>query len=79
MTRPMKTVSFKLPEDIDKALTELARLRKSSRSALVREALAAFEIERERSVTVAAGRLVGSLDGPADLSSNPRHMDGYGK
>ena len=79
MSRPMKTVSFKLSEELDKALTDLARLRKSSRSALVREALAAFEIERERSVTVAAGRLVGSIEGTADLSSNPRHMDGYGK
>ena len=79
MTGPMKTVSFKLPEEVNKALTDLARLRKSSRSALVREALAAFEIGRERSVTAAAGRLVGSLEGPGDLSSNPRHMDGYGK
>jgi predicted transcriptional regulator len=79
MTRPLKTVSFKLSEELDEALTDLARLRKSSRSALVREALAAFEIGRERSVTAAAGRLVGSLEGPADLSSNPRHMRGYGK
>ena len=79
MSRPMKTVSFKLSEELDKALTDLARLRKSSRSSLVREALAAFNVERERSVTVAAGRLVGSLDGPADLSSNPRHMVGFGK
>jgi hypothetical protein len=75
----MKTVSFKLPEDIDKSLTELARLRKSSRSAVVREALAAFEATPARSVTGAAGPLVGSLDGPADLSTNPKHMTGYGK
>lgn len=75
----MKTVSFKLPDDIDKALTELARLRKSSRSAVVREALAAFDVSRERSVTAAAGSLVGSLEGPGDLSTNPKHMTGYGK
>lgn len=79
MTRPMKTVSFKLPEEVNKALTDLARLRKSSRSALVREALAAFELGGERSVTAAAGRLVGSLEGPVDLSTNSRHMIGYGK
>ena len=79
MARPMKTVSFKLTDELDKLLTDLARLRKSSRSALVREALAAFEIERKNSVTAAAGSLVGSLDGPAELSSNPRHMGGYGK
>ena len=79
MARPMKTVSFKLPEDLDKALTDLARLRKSSRSALVREALAAFETGPARSVTSEAGRLVGSLEGPGDLSTNPRHMIGFGK
>ena len=79
MPRPMKTVSFKLTPELDKSLTDLARLRKSSRSAVVREALAAFEIGPARSVTAAAGRLVGSLEGPGDLSSNPRHMGGYGK
>lgn len=79
MARRMKTVSFKLSEDLDKALTDLARLRKSSRSAVVREALAAFEIGPKRSVTSAAGRLVGSLEGPGDLSTNPRYMDGFGE
>ena len=78
MASPMRTVSFKLSKQLDDALSELARRRKSSRSALVREALHAMATGTH-SVTQAAGQLVGSLDGPADLSTDPAHMAGYGK
>ena len=79
MARPMRTVSFKLPEQLDDALTDLARRRKSSRSALVREALEAVASRGRHSVTAVVDELIGALDGPADLSSNPKHMAGYGK
>jgi Arc/MetJ-type ribon-helix-helix transcriptional regulator len=79
MTNPMRTVSFKLSEQLDDALSDLARRRKSSRSALVREALQALATGRRRSVTVVVDELVGSLDGPTDLSTNPKHMSEYGK
>jgi Arc/MetJ-type ribon-helix-helix transcriptional regulator len=79
MTNPMRTVSFKLSEQLDDALSDLARRRKSSRSALVREALEALATGRRRSVTAIVDELVGSLDGPTDLSTNPKHMTGYGK
>jgi predicted transcriptional regulator len=75
----MRTVSFKLPESLDDELTELARARRSSRSAIVREALQSFAKARRRSVTAEAGGLVGSVDGPPDLASDPKHMAGYGK
>ena len=79
MANPMRTVSFKLPERLDDALNDLARRRKSSRSALVREALETLAKGTHRSVTSVVNELVGSLDGPADLSTNPKHMDEYGK
>lgn len=79
MGGPMRTVSFKLPRRLDDALDELARRRKSSRSALVREALETLSKGKQRSVTAAVETLVGFLDGPVDLSTNPRHMAGYGK
>ncbi|MSR06049.1 MAG: ribbon-helix-helix protein, CopG family [Gemmatimonadetes bacterium] len=79
MTGPMRTVSFKLSEQLDDALSDLARRRKSSRSALVREALEALATGQRRSVTAVIAKLVGSLEGPADLSTSPRHMTGYGK
>jgi metal-responsive CopG/Arc/MetJ family transcriptional regulator len=78
MAHPMRTVSFKLSTQLDDALSELARRRKSSRSALVREALQAMATDTH-SVTAVAGPLVGCLDGPADLSTSPAHMAGYGK
>lgn len=79
MANPMRTVSFKLPEQLDDALSDLARRRNSSRSALVREALEALAAGERRSVTTIVDELVGPLDGPVDLSTNPRHMSGYGK
>ena len=79
MVNPMRTVSFKLPEQLDDALSDLARRRKSSRSALVREALEGLASGGRRSVTATVDALLGPLDGPTDLSTNPRHMVGYGK
>ncbi len=79
MANPMRTVSFKLPEHLDDALSDLARRRKSSRSALVREALEGLATGGRRSVTAAVDALVGPLDGPTDLSTNPKHLAGYGK
>jgi predicted transcriptional regulator len=75
----MRTVSFKLPEELDDALNELARQRRASRSELVREALEAFAKGTRQSVTALAGSLVGCVEGPKDLSTNPTHMAGYGK
>jgi metal-responsive CopG/Arc/MetJ family transcriptional regulator len=79
MPGPMRTVSFKLPEALDDALDDLARRRKSTRSALVREALEGLAKGPRRSVTSAADELVGTLEGPPDLSTNPKHMTGYGR
>jgi hypothetical protein len=79
MAGPMKTVSFKLPEQLDNVLTELAKRRKASRSALVREALEALAKGRRRSVTSCVDELSLDVDGPADLATNPKYMAGYGK
>lgn len=79
MTTPMRTVSFKLPRELDDALNELARSRGASRSALVREALESLAKGERRSVTSVAGTLVGSVEGPTDLATNRKHMSGYGK
>jgi predicted transcriptional regulator len=81
----MRVVSIKLPEALDKQLTELARHRNVSRSAVLREALESFargsrgSRASPGSVTQAAGDLVGSLQGPRDLASHSKHMAGYGE
>jgi predicted transcriptional regulator len=75
----MRVVSIKLPEALDEQLTELARRRNASRSAILREALEAFARGSRRSVTQAAGDLVGSVNGPTDLATSSKHMAGYGE
>lgn len=75
----MRVVSIKLPEDLDKELTEIAQRRHATRSAILREALETFARRPRRSVTAAAGALVGSLHGPRDLSTSDKHMSGYGE
>jgi Arc/MetJ-type ribon-helix-helix transcriptional regulator len=72
----MRIVSVKLPEDLVRELTRIARQRRASRSAVLREALETFAQSSQRSVTAAAGDLVGSLRGPRDLSTNPKHLPG---
>jgi predicted transcriptional regulator len=79
MANPMRTVSFKLPEQLDDALSDLARRRGASRSALVREALEVFARVERRSVTAAVDQFLTPVEGPLDLSTNPKHMTGYGR
>lgn len=76
---PMRTVSFKLPRELDEALSELAARRNASRSALVREALIAFAASDVTSVTSLVDKVLGSQPGPADLSSNKKYMRDYGE
>ncbi|UBF30512.1 DUF2281 domain-containing protein (plasmid) [Kovacikia minuta CCNUW1] len=35
-------------------------------------------LEREVSVLEAAGDLIGAVEGPGDLSTNPKYMEGFG-
>ncbi len=79
MTTPMRTVSIKLPEALDDAVTELAARQQMNRSAVVREALVAYTAQRQRSVTALVDEIAGTFDGPADLSTNPKRMAGYGR
>jgi predicted transcriptional regulator len=75
----MRNVSFKLPEQLDETLTKMARARKATRSSVLREAIEALAKGKRRSVTALADDVVSPLEGPSDLSLNPKHMAGYGK
>jgi len=79
----MKTVSIKLPPRLDARLAAAVARRRTTRSRLVREILerhlAASELAPE-SALARAGDLVGSVKRkPRDLSSNPKHLRGYGR
>lgn len=80
----MPTISVKLPVRLESHLRRAVVRRRSSRSALVREALEAHLANEsahasEESCLALASDLAGSLAGPSDLSSNPRRRRGYGR
>ena len=79
----MKTLSLKLPESLIVKLDSTAKKRGESRSALIREAIETFISEadyiKKGTCLDLAKDLVGSLKGPVDLSSNKKHMLGYGR
>lgn len=77
----MKTISLKLPPELEARLTRAARAKGVSKSRLIREALEAHLAngKRRQSCLDLAGDLVGSLSGPKDLSTNPKYMKGFGE
>jgi metal-responsive CopG/Arc/MetJ family transcriptional regulator len=76
----MKTLSLKLPLSLSVKLERAAKKRGQSKSAVVRAALEQFlKGERPLSALELAGDLVGCCEGPADLSTNPKYLEGYGK
>ena len=77
----MSSMSLKIPEELLTRLSTAATRRGMSRSAVVREALETYLGAGGRGNGSAADRardLIGSLEGPPDLSYNPEHMRGFG-
>lgn len=79
----MKTISLKLPDPLHAKLERLAKSRKRTKSDVVREALEQMlngsTAAKPLSVLDLAGDLAGCLEGPGDLSTNPKYMEGYGR
>lgn len=79
----MKTLTVKVPETLDLKLAAVAAKRGESKSNLIRTAinsiLKANETVTPNSCLDMAIDLVGSLEGPSDLSCNKKHLKGYGK
>ena len=67
----MKTISLKLPDDVDARLEARAKAIGKSKSALTREALAKY-LDGTGGSEVRA-------KGPGDLASNNKHLRGYGR
>ena len=79
----MKTLSLKLPEELDIRVGAMAKQRGSSKSEVVRSALEAYLASEAPTFTGSAldlaGNLVGALEGPVDLSYHQNYMRGYGE
>ena len=84
LPQPMITLTVKIPPSLDAALAQASVREHMSKSELVRRAVTAYLGRAgQRATPVSAldqaGDLVGCFaGGPADLSSNPRHLDGFG-
>lgn len=76
----MPTLSIRLTPQESARVSRVARKRKVSRSQVVREALARLEEPGPRSLLHDWADAVGIIKGgPRDLSTNPRHMKGFGR
>lgn len=79
----MTPVSLKMPRRLVVEVSEAARRRGVSRSALIREALEAFlseeRVTQPESALSLALDFVGAFPGPEDLSTNPDYMRGFGQ
>ena len=79
----MKTLTVKVPEELEAKLDRLAARRGESKSALIRTALEELATSEDAFQTDScldlAKDLLGQADGPSDLSHNKKHMKGYGR
>jgi hypothetical protein len=79
----MNIISIKISDDIQRRLEVIEKKRRTSKSAIVREALQSYlspeRDARPGSCLALARDLAGCCFGPADLASDPKHMKDYGK
>lgn len=79
----MKTITVKVPEELDQRLESVAEKTVESKSNLIRAVIEYILSMRDNSTPIScldlAKDLSGSIDGPADLSCSKKHLEGYGK
>lgn len=79
----MKSVSLKLPDDLNARLEQIAKQRAAAKSDVVRDALEQYLAGKNNGARLScldlADDLAGTVEGPADLATNPKHMRGFGR
>jgi predicted DNA-binding protein len=79
----MNTLSIKLPRILDEKLATTAKKRKKTKAAVMLEALQEYLAKQEETEPVSAYDLakefLGCGEGPSDLSTNKKYMEGYGQ
>jgi len=76
----MKTITVKLPEALATWLSRRARELGRPQSDLVREALQRVRAGKSGvSCHDLFADICGFIDGPKDLSTNPKHLSGFGE
>lgn len=78
----MKTLTLKLPETLDTRLNTYARKKGLRKSEIVRLALTEYIAREDAGISGSfcdlSQDIVGSIEGPADLSSNKKYLKSYG-
>jgi hypothetical protein len=78
----MTTITCKISEQLDARLEALAREKRVSKSAVVRQALEDRVTQHKKAnvprVYDLVKRLSGIVKGPADLSTNPKYLEDLG-
>jgi Arc/MetJ-type ribon-helix-helix transcriptional regulator len=79
----MKTLSLRLPDHLDAQLTTMAEKQGAPKSELVRRALERMlsgqDPDRPKSFLEMTRDAKGCVEGPSDLSTNQKHLEGFGK
>lgn len=79
----MKTIALKLPDELLTKIERAANRRGETRSAVMRGVLEEFFAEQKGespgSCLDLARDLAGCVQGPEDLSTNPDHMEDFGR
>ena len=79
-TTSMTTLICRIPEKLDARLKRLAQQAKVPKGRFVRKALEQV-VRQPRANGIAfdlVSALCGSLSGPSDLATNPKHLEGFG-
>jgi predicted transcriptional regulator len=80
----MQVVTFKADEELVEKLDALADEQHTTRSQLIRSAIEEY-VESEMRIAEAPSAyeamkdVIGCIEGPGDLSTNPKYMEGYGE
>ena len=76
----MDSITIKIPRRLSARVSRMARERRVSRSEIVRLALETLPEEQGETLIDRLGHLLGSAKGlPRTLSSDRRHLRGFGK
>jgi predicted DNA-binding protein len=74
-----ETLTIRLDETTAKALEKEAWRTNRTKGQIVREALSAHLQGTSDSALDALAKYIGTIQKPADLSTNKRHLEGFGK
>ena len=79
----MHPLTLKIPAHLAAKLEAFTRSRGASKSAVVREAITQYlarePVSSRGSCLDLARDLVGTVEGPRDLATNPKHLKAYGR